>query len=166
MENSNQLTIVEAQEGKNLSVVGDTYRIVIGGKQTGGAYAVIDMLVPPKGGPGPHSHAAVQEAFYILEGEITIRTESQTYIAKKGAYVNIPLGGMIHQFKNLTDKMAHMLCIVTPAGMEDLFEEIGKPVQQGVLLPPQELGPDELKKFLKIAERHGQKLFPPDYLDK
>jgi hypothetical protein len=48
-------------------VVGDTYRIVIGGEQTNGAYAFIDMLIPPKGGPGPHSHAAFQEAFYIID---------------------------------------------------------------------------------------------------
>lgn len=47
--------------------MGDTYRIIIGSEQTNGAYAFIDMLIPPKGGPGRHSHA-FQEAFCIIEG--------------------------------------------------------------------------------------------------
>ena len=28
----------------------------MGSEQTNGAYTLIDMLIPPKGGPGPHSH--------------------------------------------------------------------------------------------------------------
>jgi quercetin dioxygenase-like cupin family protein len=66
---NNSLTAVAAQEGSIVSVVGDTYRIVIGSEQTNGAYALIDMLIPPKGGPGPHSHANFQEAFYVIDGD-------------------------------------------------------------------------------------------------
>lgn len=39
----NDLTTVAAEDGQVLSVVGDTYRLVITGEQTGGAYAAIDM---------------------------------------------------------------------------------------------------------------------------
>jgi hypothetical protein len=54
MENTNNsLTSVAAHEGPSVSVVGDIYRIVIGSEQTNGAYVHIDMLIPPKGGPGP-----------------------------------------------------------------------------------------------------------------
>ncbi|MEJ0101988.1 MAG: hypothetical protein WDO19_05245 [Bacteroidota bacterium] len=52
-------TIANGQ-GQSLSVIGDTYRILISGKETNGNYAVIDMLVPPGGGPGascPQRHA-------------------------------------------------------------------------------------------------------------
>jgi len=80
-------------------VVGDSYRVVITGKETEGAYAVIDMLVPPNGGPGPHAHTAFQESFHVLEGEIEVKTENGTYTAGKGSFVNIPLGGLIHCFK-------------------------------------------------------------------
>lgn len=161
----NDLTIVTVQDGQSLSVVGDTYRLVVTGEQTGGAYAVIDMLVPPNGGPGPHAHAGFQEAFYVMEGEIVVQTESQTYTARKGSFVNIPLGGIVHCFKNKSDTTAHMLCILTPAGMEGLFREIGKPVGAGVFLPPPDIGPEEQQRLQSIAEKYGQKLFPPDYLD-
>jgi hypothetical protein len=58
---NNSITTVASQSGPSVSVVGDTYRIIIGGEQTNGAYALIDMLIPPKGGPGPYSHATFQE---------------------------------------------------------------------------------------------------------
>ncbi|TCC96891.1 cupin domain-containing protein [Pedobacter frigidisoli] len=167
MENIfNKLTTIDAQDGKSISVMGDTYRIIISGKETNGEYAVIDMLVPSFGGPGPHAHADIQEAFYILDGEIEFTTEERKYIAKKGSFVNIPKGGLIHQFKNLKKNLAHMLCIVTPAGMEEMFEEIGVPVEANTFLPPPEMNPELMQKFGAIAEKYGQKLFPPDYLMK
>jgi quercetin dioxygenase-like cupin family protein len=162
---NNSLTSVAAQEGPSVSVVGDTYRIVIGSEQTNGAYALIDMLIPPKGGPQPHSHANFQEAFYIIDGEIEVTTKKKTYTATKGSYVNIPFNGPVHKFTNKTVKTAHILCLTTPAGMEKMFEEIGKPVAADTFLPPPQMTPEEQKQVQSIAEKYGQKLYPPDYLD-
>lgn len=60
MENTNSSLTTVAAEGPRVSVVGDTYRVIIGGEQTSGAYALVDMLIPPKGGPLPHSHVTFQ----------------------------------------------------------------------------------------------------------
>ena len=87
------LTTVDAQSGQHISMVGDNYRLVITGEQTGGAYAIIDMLVPPGGGPGPHAHPDFQESYLVLEGEVEFKTEHDTYTARKGSFINIPLGG-------------------------------------------------------------------------
>ena len=168
MENpiSNLIT-VDAQEGHNLSVVGDTYRVVITGDQTGGAYAAIDMLIPPNGGPGPHAHAAFQESVYVMEGEVVVKTKAQRYTARKGAFVNIPLGGVVHDFKNETDTTARLLCVVVPAGLEKFFQEIGKPVEAGTFLPPPPPpSPEEQQQLQAIAAKYGQQVFPPDYFDK
>jgi quercetin dioxygenase-like cupin family protein len=167
MENtSNSLTAVAPQGGYSISILGGTYRIIIGSEQTNGAYTLIDMLIPPKGGPGPHSHAAFQEAYYVLDGEIMLSTKEKTYTATKGSYVNIPFNGPVHKFTNRKDKTAHMLCLITPAGMEKMFEEIGRPVAADTFLPPPpQMTPEELKRLQKIAEKYGQKLYPPDYLE-
>jgi quercetin dioxygenase-like cupin family protein len=166
MQNTNNsLTAVAPQERPSVSVVGDTYRIVIGTEQTNGTYALIDMLIPPQGGPPPHSHANFQEAFYIIDGEIKVITKEKTYTAAKGSYVNIPFNGPVHKFTNKTDKTAHILCLTTPAGMEKMFEEIGKPIAANTFLPPPQMTPKEQKQFQSIAEKYGQKLYPPDYLD-
>lgn len=159
------LTTVADKEGQTLSVVGDTYRMVITGEETGGAYAAIDMLIPPGGGPGPHAHADFQESFYVLEGEIVVKTKAHTYTAKKGGFVNIPLGGVVHCFKNMSDANTRLLCVVVPAGLDSFFKEIGVPVAPDTFLSPPPMDPEKEKELREIAEKYGQELFPPDYLD-
>jgi quercetin dioxygenase-like cupin family protein len=157
------VTALGPKQGKNISVVGDTYRILISGAQTGGAFATIDMLIPPKGGPGPHSHAAMQETFYVVDGEVEVKTKALTYTARKGCFVSIPLGGVVHQFKNRSKSTAHLLCTVVPAGLDALFLKIGKPVRAGTFLPPTPPTKKELTRMAVAAKKYGQKLFPPDY---
>jgi len=157
---------ISNDQGSHLSVVGDTYRIIISGKQTGGEFAIIDMLVPPGGGPGPHAHASFHESFYVIDGEVEFKTEEGKSIAQKGDVITIPKGGAIHSFKNVSNSMAHLLCSVVPAGLDDFFEEIGTPVQPGEFLPHPILDGDAVKKLMVIARKYGQEVYPPDYLDK
>ncbi len=166
MENpSSLITTVDAQDGQHLSVIGDTYRLLVTGEQTGGSFAVIDMLIPPGGGPGPHAHAGFQESFYIVEGEVVVKTKAQTYTARPGSFVSIPKGGVVHGFKNESKAPAHLLCLVVPAGLEKFFQEIGQPVAPGAFLPPRPMNPAAQQKLMEIAKKYGQELFPPDYLD-
>ena len=117
----NNVEKIDSHQGTYLSVVGDTYRIVISGKQTGGAFAMIDMLVPPGHGPGPHAHASFQETFYVVEGEVEFQTEEGKSIAQQGDVVTVPKGGAVHGFKNVGNGMAHLLCTVVPAGLDAFF---------------------------------------------
>lgn len=165
MENHKQPLTIGPEEGKSVSVGGGTYRILIGGKETGGAYATIDMLIPPGSGPGPHAHADIEESFYVIDGEIEVRSEFGHYVATKGSFISIPKGGVVHAFRNNTQQMAHVLCTVVPAGLETLFEEIGQPVAAGEFLPPIRLDEATIKRLQAIAEKHGQQIFPPNYLD-
>ncbi len=102
----------------------------------------------------------------MIEGEIVVRTEEQTYVAKAGAFVSIPKGGAIHSFKNESDSNAHILCLVVSAGLEELFKEIGEPVEYGKFLPPPEMTPAAAEKLKAIAEKYNQEVFPPDYFEK
>lgn len=164
MTTKKAITTVDNGQGQSLSVVGDTYRILISGEQTNGAYAVIDMLIPPGGGPGPHAHKDIQEIFYVVEGEIDFKMEEGSYTANQGSFVNIPLGGAVHCFQNTTGKIAHLLCTVVPAGLDSFFQEIGKPVETGTFLAPPTLPKEELDKLKNLAEKYGQELYPPGFL--
>ncbi len=159
------ITTVDNDQGQSLSVVGDTYRILISGEQANGNYAVIDMLVPPGGGPGPHAHKDIQEMFYVVEGEINFKKEGANYTAVKGSFVNIPLGGAVHSFKNTTNEVAHLLCTVVPSGLDSFFKEIGKPVETGEFLAQSAPAAQELEKLKSAAEKYGQQLYPPDFLE-
>jgi quercetin dioxygenase-like cupin family protein len=153
------------EDGESVAVVGDTYRILVSGKDTAGAFATIDMLIPPGGGPGPHAHADFEESFYVIDGEIEVKSEFGNFLAVKGSFISIPKGGVVHCFKNKSQQLAHLLCTVVPAGLETLFEEIGQPVATGHFLPPPSLDEAAVRKLMAVAEKHGQQVFPPNYLD-
>ena len=61
--------MADSPEARHISIVGDTYTVLISGRDTGGRYCLIDMLVPTGGGPPPHRHD-FEEMFSIVEGEI------------------------------------------------------------------------------------------------
>jgi quercetin dioxygenase-like cupin family protein len=97
-----KILTTSCKQGHKLSIAGGDYRIVISGKQTNGSYAVIEMSVPVNADPVPHSHPNFEESFYVLEGEISFKSENGDFVAKKDSFVSIPKGGIIHNFKNLT----------------------------------------------------------------
>ena len=66
------LTIAQPDTDQTLphiGVVGDTYTITVSGDQTNGRFCVIDMHIPPGGGPPPHRHD-FEETFILLDGEV------------------------------------------------------------------------------------------------
>lgn len=160
------INTLDPQTGPTVSQAGGTYRVVVSGEQTNQAYAVIEMLVPPHSGPVPHAHATIQETFYILEGEVVVRTETQSYVAQKGAVVTIPLGGAIHNFTNESTAPAQLLCIVAPAGLDSFFLSIGQPVVAGQPLTTPPPTPEQQQRIGELAKQYGQEVFPPDYFAK
>ena len=119
---------------RTISVAGDIYTIIVTGKETGGRYCLIDMLVPPGGGPPPHRHD-FEEMFTVLDGEIELTFRGETRRASAGTTVNIPANAP-HAFKNVSDTMARLLCMCTPAGQDEFFVAVGDPVANRVSPAP------------------------------
>lgn len=159
--------VTKTDQGKAYYIAGGTYTIVVPGSQTNNAYAVIDMLVPPGGGPGPHAHKDIQESFYVLEGEVVFQSDSGSFTALPGALVNIPLGGAVHGFKNKSAAHARLLCTVAPAGLDAFFSEIGVPVEAGVAppVPGGAMTEAQRERLFALGEQYGQQFFPPDYFE-
>jgi quercetin dioxygenase-like cupin family protein len=119
---------------EHLGVVGDTYTILVSGRDTAGRYTLIDMYVPPGGGPPPHRHD-FEEMFSILDGEIEFTFRGQPTVAHAGETVNVPANAP-HVFTNASDRPARLLCLCSPAGQEDFFREVGVPVAHRTEAPP------------------------------
>jgi len=139
---------------RHVAVVGDTYTILLGGAQTGGRYCLIDMLVPPGGGPGPHRHD-FEEMFTLLEGELELTFRGTKSVVKAGTTVNIPANAP-HFFKNIAAKTARLLCLCSPAGLEEFFIAIGTPVD-GRTAPAPKPSPEDIQAFLKKAAAFAPK---------
>jgi quercetin dioxygenase-like cupin family protein len=111
---------------QHISVVGDTYTILVSGAQTAGRYCLIDMLVPDGSGPPPHRHD-FEEMFTLLEGELEFTFRGNNTVVRAGETVNIPANAP-HVFKNKSGKTVRLLCMCTPAGQEEFFMQVGEPV--------------------------------------
>jgi mannose-6-phosphate isomerase-like protein (cupin superfamily) len=111
---------------RHLGLVGDTYTILLSGDDTDGRYCLIDMHVPPGGGPPPHRHD-FEESFTILEGEIEATFRGKKSVVRAGATINVPANAP-HSFTNTSKRPARLLCICSPAGQEELFLAVGVPV--------------------------------------
>lgn len=148
-------------QGRTIAVVGDVYRFLATGAQTDGKYALFEALVPPGGGPPPHVHSREEEGFYVLEGEITFTVNGRKILAPAGTFANMPIGTP-HCFKNESSQPAKMLISVAPAGLEEMFFEVGVPLDEGATTasPPTS---HEIEKLLAAAPGYGIEIQVPNH---
>src|SRR5450432_1884387 len=125
----------EDQSLPHIGLAGDTYTILLTGKDTAGRYCLIDMLVPPGGGPPPHRHD-FEEMFTVLEGEIEVTFRGAKSVVRAGETANIPANAP-HQFRNSFARPARLLCLCAPAGQEEFFMADGIPVASRMTPSPQ-----------------------------
>jgi mannose-6-phosphate isomerase-like protein (cupin superfamily) len=125
MEASADRLVLEPGEGRStrLGSIGVDFKLW--GEQTGGAFSVVEHPVDPRGMVPPHLHAHEDEFSYVLEGEIGARVGDVELTVGPGAYVAKPRG-ILHTFWNPTDEPARILEIISPAGFENYFVELGE----------------------------------------
>ena len=83
------LTVAQSGNLPHIGLVGDTYTITVRGEDTNGRFCVIDMYIPPGGGPPPHRHD-FEETFILPEGEIEAAFRGKKTTARAGETLNIP----------------------------------------------------------------------------
>jgi quercetin dioxygenase-like cupin family protein len=88
----------DSPDAPHIGLVGDTYTILLGGKDTAGNFCLVDMHVPPGGGPPPHRHD-FEETFVVLEGAIEATFRGAKSTACAGQTLHIPANAP-HQFHN------------------------------------------------------------------
>ena len=128
------LSLGQPENLPHIGLVGDTYTITVTGDETDGHFCVIDMHIPPGGGPPPHRHD-FEETFILLDGEMEGTFRGKKSIVRAGDTLNIPSNAP-HQFHNASTRPVRLLCICSPAGQEKFFTEVGVPVATRTTPPP------------------------------
>ncbi len=154
-------TVRRPGEGRTVGIVGDVYRFLATGVDTNGKYALWEAIVPPGGGPPPHIHSREEEGFFVLEGDISVTVDGERSVLGPGTFANLPVG-TLHSFRNATDKPAKMLISVAPAGLENMFLEVGQPLPAGATTSPIPT-PADLQKLLAVASRYGVEIRAPKH---
>jgi quercetin dioxygenase-like cupin family protein len=162
---SRKLTVARPdidQSLPHIGLVGDTYTILVTGEDTAGRYTLIDMHVPPGGGPPPHRHD-FEEMFTVLDGELQVTFRGQVLIARAGETINVPANAP-HAFTNFGQTPSRLLCMCAPAGQEQFFTLVGQPVATRTEAPPA-LNVDQQAAFIAksktLAPEYKTELLPP-----
>ena len=102
-----------------------------------------------------HVHYRDDEAFWILDGDVTFEVGGETIEAHAGDYVFGPRK-IPHRY-TVCDKGCRMLFILLPAGLEHVLRETSEPARSRTIPPPTEEEPevDELK---AVVAAHGYEL--------
>lgn len=97
-------------------------------------------------GPGPHFHEQ-DEAFFVVEGEITYMANDEILSAKAGSFVWIPRG-TVHAFKVESENVT-VLNMYTPAGFEQAIIAGGTPAE-AFTVPPKDF--QYINKMMEVGE--------------
>lgn len=109
-----------AGAGEAIWYVNNRATILATAAQTGGAFGLVHMEVAIGHGPPLHIHRAQDEAFWILEGQLTVRCGDEEFAAGPGAFVYTPRG-VPHTFRLEGDAPAKLLVLLTPGGGRGLL---------------------------------------------
>jgi mannose-6-phosphate isomerase-like protein (cupin superfamily) len=149
----------KADDRLTFDLFGTLVTLQVRSEETDGAYAILEMAVPPGGGPfRMHAHAA-SETFQVLEGGLEFRTlrDDQPVIihAEASDIVHIP-PHMPHVFRNISGRPASCQIVIAPGSMEGYFLEFGTPVSGDAPTgPPKE--PPTTQQFIEIGRKYGVK---------
>ena len=146
------------QEGQATWFLGTLMTVKAGGDQTRGAFTLLEWMAPPGFAPPPHIHHEEDEAFYILEGAMTVTCGDSTWQATPGSFVFLPRG-VVHGFHIAEGTPLRGLQLTVPAGFEHFIAEVGEPARTLTLPPP--AAPNIEKLMAAAARNHLEILGPP-----
>lgn len=140
------------------SIFGERHTLLLTGEQTGGAYAVVEALVLPGGGPPYHVHPHQDEAFIVLRGEFEFTVAGKKVRASAGGTLAVPRG-VPHKFTVVGSEPGLLVGTVSPAGLERFFAAAGTRLR-GRDAAPVAATSEQVERALRLLPEYGMELKP------
>jgi quercetin dioxygenase-like cupin family protein len=137
----------EHMRAEPLEFLHNIARVHVDGGLSGGAYTLVELTGPKGDMPPLHVHTREDEAFYVLEGRMTVFVAEQAIELGAGQSAFAPRG-VPHVYR-VESEEARWLALASPAGFEAFIREVA--ATPG-------LGPAELT---EIASRFGIEILGP-----
>lgn len=149
--------LIAPGDGQSVWSLGGRFSVKADAALTEDHYALVEALAWQSTEPPTHIHHREDEAWYVLDGQMTFRVGDERFVAKAGSFVFAPRG-LPHAF-TVDVEPTRVLVFASPAGFEHFALELGEPATSDV--PPGELsvpGPEVLG---PAAERYGIEVVGP-----
>ena len=144
-------TIIGPTDGESVTLQTIGVRFVIPGADTGDRLSLVEHPIPPRALAAPlHRHNREDEYSFVLEGRMGALLGDDVVEAGPGDLVYKPRGQW-HTFWNAGDEPARILEIISPAGFEQFFAELG-PLAGG--------GAPDPEAMAELCDRYGLDMRP------
>ncbi|MDP9020252.1 MAG: cupin domain-containing protein [Actinomycetota bacterium] len=148
-------------QGQATWAMGSLFERLVSGKETGGAFDLSLITQPPGIATPLHVHTTEAEAFYVLEGTMVYQAGDDLHHLAAGSFIYLPRG-IPHAFRITGTTPVRFLGFVAPAGLMDLYDEVGMPA-----LEPRLPGADgqsmeeEIPRWNQVGPRYGIQVVGP-----
>ncbi|HEU5214878.1 MAG TPA: cupin domain-containing protein [Gaiellaceae bacterium] len=135
-------------------------RFFLENEATGGAFALVEHTLPPRGLGAPlHTHANEDEYSYVLEGRLGAQLGDDVVEAGPGQLVRKPRG-QAHTFWNAGDEPLRFLELISPGNFAGYFRELAPLLAAGDMPAVKEVADRyeleiDFSTIPVLTERHG-----------
>jgi mannose-6-phosphate isomerase-like protein (cupin superfamily) len=120
--------VIGPRDGRLVDLGSVGVRFMIWGAETGGAFSLVEHPIPPRTLCAPlHRHGREDEYSYVLEGRMGALLGDEVVYAEAGDLVFKPRQQW-HTFWNAGDEPCRILEIISSAGFEHFFNELGEAI--------------------------------------
>jgi quercetin dioxygenase-like cupin family protein len=125
-------------------------------------FGLMEVTQPPGVATPLHVHHHEAEAFFVLDGSIAYEGGGERYDLVEGDFLYLPKD-VPHRFRITGDRPARFLALMAPAGLTDLYAEVGHPAAEHRLPDPPteaEIG-EEIGRWNQVAAKYGLEVLGP-----
>ena len=131
-------------EGDRIDIGTATFLVRASADSTGGALTIFEEE-PPLLDTSRHVHRAMDETFYVLDGEHEFICGAETFRLGPGGVAFLPRG-IPHAHRRLVPGAGRLMCITTPGGFEGFFRMLADAARSG---EPADSA------YVRASEEHG-----------
>ena len=147
---------LEGGEGSALWFLGTLSYVKATSEMTRGAFGLVEQVIPVGLASPYHAHRVEDEAFYVIEGQVSFVFSGRWLKVGPGAFVFGPRD-IPHGFRAEGPNPAKLVVLVTPGGFERFVVEMSEPASTAALPP----GTPDMQKLMTVAAKYKIEILGP-----
>ena len=127
--------------------------VCLSGKDTGGAYCLLEVGLAPGMAVPRHTHTREDEVYFVLAGELEATVGDETFVLRPGDTLLAPRD-VPHELRNSGTTENHFLLVFSPSGFEEFITATAVPAPDNAVAPikPPKVA---IQKVRELAAKYG-----------
>ena len=127
--------------------------VCLSGKDTGGAYCLLEVSLAPEMTVPRHTHTREDEVYFVLAGELEVTVGDETFVLRPGDTLLAPRD-IPHKLRNSGNTKNHYLLVFSPSGFEEFIMATAVPAPENAVAPT-EPPPVAVRNVHELAADYG-----------